>query len=77
LIALEKIAPDLGSSVSHRIYIPNGVSTPHPRMLMSSFVAFKVAIELLPDKETEMLPQAYSMMKPGTPDNKPFQISLY
>ncbi|KAJ6078409.1 hypothetical protein N7467_008162 [Penicillium canescens] len=64
-IALEKIARDLGSSVSCRMNIPNGVSSPPPRMLMSSFVAFKVAIELRPDKETEMLPQAYSMLKPG------------
>ncbi|CAG8258086.1 unnamed protein product [Penicillium olsonii] len=63
LIALEKIARDLGSSVSCRINAPCGVSSP-PRMFMSSFVAYTVASKLLPEKHTEMLPQAYSLMNP-------------
>lgn len=67
LIALEKIARDLGSSVSCRMNAFCGVSSP-PRMHMSSFVAYTVASKLLPEKHTEMLPQAYSLMNPGESD---------
>ncbi|KAJ5757568.1 uncharacterized protein N7511_006262 [Penicillium nucicola] len=64
LIALEKISRDLGSSASCRMNVLDRSPSP-PRVLMSSFVAFKVAIGLLQDKETEKLPEAYSLMKPG------------
>lgn len=64
LIVLEKIARDLGSSVSFRINAPYGIFSP-PRMFMSSFVAYTVASKLLPEKHTEMLPLAYSLMNPG------------